>query len=45
MKFLLMPLELLLMVVFVARYSMNIIRDDEYETEAALPIVGHDACA
>jgi len=43
MKFLLMPLELVLMVVFLTRNVMRVM-DDDYGPEAASSVIPHDAC-
>jgi hypothetical protein len=42
MKFLLMPLELALMVVYVVRNCMRVM-DDDYGPEAASSVIPHDA--
>ena len=44
MKFLLMPLEMALMVFFLARNCMRVM-DDDYGPEAASSVMPHDACA
>lgn len=43
MKFLFMPLELMLMVVFLTRNVMRVM-DDDYGPEAASSVVSRDAC-